>query len=112
LHARTALTGRAHPRPPTPALAALAQAAVDAENNRIANEVEARLRAEQRAKAIAHQGELAVHTRLVKQSQMEGALNENYMSAGDKMHNANLVRAVIEHRRTGRLVSDLHAPLG
>lgn len=88
------------------------QAAIDAENIRVAKELEQRLRAEQRRKAIAYQGELATHARLVKQSQLEGALNENFMSASDKSYNSNLVRAVIEQQRTGRLLSDVYAPLG
>jgi len=82
-----------------------------AANLRMSKQVESRLREEARRQAIAHQGELAVHARLVRQSQLEGALNENFMSASDKMYNSNLVRAVLDFQTSGKL-SDVHTPLG
>lgn len=78
---------------------------------RISQEIEARLREEARKQALAYQGELAVHARMAKQSQLEGMLSESYMSQSDKQYNSHLIRAVIDYQQTGKL-ADIHAPLG
>lgn len=107
-HARA----RARLRPASAAAAApRAQASTDAANLRAAKEVESRLRAEARRRAVAHQGELVTHARLVKESQMAGMLNENYMNEADKLYNANLVRAVLQYESTGKLTPNLTVPM-
>jgi hypothetical protein len=93
------------------ALKAQKTAATEAENTRAAKAVEARLRLERRLKDIAHQGELLVHARQVKQSRREGALNADFMTDSDKMYNSHLVHAIVEHRRTGTLLRGT-TPLG
>ncbi|KAJ1633646.1 hypothetical protein T492DRAFT_866451, partial [Pavlovales sp. CCMP2436] len=87
------------------------EAQIAAENQRVASEVEARLRAERKRMAIVHQGELAMATRRLRESQLEGALNENFMSDKDQSYNANLVHAVRELQNTGKLLH-VTTPLG
>jgi hypothetical protein len=84
---------------------------MEAENTRLAKEVEARLRVERRLKDIAYEGELLVHARQVKQSRREGELNADFMTDSDKMYNSHLVHAIVEHRRTGKIMN-VTTPLG